>query len=136
MIDCILATAASIVVAVVRSVPVRNDIVAVIGALIGGVIVVMEARKKDRTFANSVVLFTSSTFIGGVTPGVLFGNVWPDLADRFTWHVWISLGFLTSLVGWVLVKAGWDFVKRNRSGFVTAALSRLNLPPPKEPPDV
>lgn len=133
VIDLILASAAGVVAAVVRNIPMANDIVAVIGAILATVIVILEARKKDRTLANTITLFIGSSLIGSITPGALFYNVWPERAESFTWHIWISLGFAAGLIGWLIVAGIWNFVIRRRDAFIAAAAKRWL---PTEPPDV
>jgi len=139
VIDCILATITGIVAFAFATVPGAFDVVAVIGAMLATVIAVLDARKRDCSPANTVSVILGSSFVGSMLPGVLFCNVWPELAARFTWHVWASLGFLAGLIGWTIVRAVSSFIERRKDS-ILASLEERYLPrraiPPREPPDV
>jgi len=138
-IDCILAAITGVVAFAVGNSPGAYDIVAVIGAMLATVIAVLDARKRDSTPANTVSVILGSSFVGSMLPGVLFLNVWPTLAARFTWHVWASLGFIAGLIGWSVVRAVGAVIERRKDSLL-AGLEERWLPrraePPREPLDV
>ena len=143
VIDCILATITGLVAVAVGTSPgtqpVAYDIVAVIGAMLATVIAVLDARKRDSTPANTVIVILGSSCVGSMLPGVLFCNVWPELATRFTWHIWAALGFLAGLMGWTIVRAVCAVIERRKDS-ILSSLEERYLPrranPPREPPDV
>ncbi len=134
-VECLLASAAGVVIMEGPSTPGPKDMYAVIGAMLATVIAILEARKQDRSFANTVCVFIGSSFIGGILPGVMFLNIWPERALTFTWHVWAFIGFGFGLIGWTLALACVRYAQKRKDAIV-AELARkwLGLGPPKDPP--
>ena len=84
--------------------PAPRDSWAAVGAMLGTVVAVLEARKKDRSLASTVTVVITSAVSGAVAPGAVVLNWFPQYAN-ISWHVWAGLGFGTSLVGWAIVIA-------------------------------
>jgi predicted membrane protein len=85
--------------------PDTRDAWAMTGAMLGTVIAVLEARKKDRSLASTVTVVIASAFSGAVAPGLVVANWFPQFAERMTWHLWSASGFAASVVGWAFVIA-------------------------------
>ncbi len=104
-LDILLAAAGVVATIAAVQVPTSADMVAVLGAMLATVIAVLDARKKDRSLGNTVAVVIGSAFVGSVAPGACFYTAFPDLAAKFTWHMWATLGFVGGLTGWSAVLA-------------------------------
>ena len=129
--DVVLTFAAGTVAVIVGAAPSTTDIVAVLGAMLATVIAVLDARKRDSSITNTISVILGSAFVGSVAPGALFYNFWPDLAERFTWHVWSGLGFIFGLVGWSAVRTATAIWSARQSAVLSQVADRFIPEPPR-----
>lgn len=87
--------------------PGANDQYALVGAMVAAVITLVAVRKYDQTAMNSVCAVLGSVTVGVTFPGLLvsFGQ-WKGLVDDhtynfITWHMWVLMGLVCGLFGWV-----------------------------------
>jgi len=123
-LDVIIALGAATVVIVAPDSD-KSDMVAVLGSMLATVIATLEARKKDRSLANTVIVLIGSAFCGSIMPGAVLFNWYPDLAFRLTWHAWAGLGFFCGLVGWGTMQACVFAFNRLREKWIAREEERL-----------
>lgn len=104
------ALASAIVIGAGDALHGNGSIYAVLGAGPGSIIVLLEARAKARSLADTARVFLGSGALGMFGPGILFGilRYWwkliPDEALPFiTWEFWAGAGLLFALFGWGLL---------------------------------
>ncbi len=135
-IDALIAAAGAILLA---AAPTPNgDMVAAAGAMLGTVIVVLEAREKQRPLLSTAVLLFGSAGCGIIFPGLLMFNVWPDIASHLSWHAWGALGLIFSLGGWGPLRAIVNRVQLSQDRIAQAItekwLGKSEPAKPAEPP--
>jgi len=81
------------------------DAFAIIGAMLGTVIIFLEAREKGRTWLKTATSVIGSAFCGAVLPGGLLWWFAPDFAAKAHWQIWVGAGFICGLAGWATVAA-------------------------------
>ena len=111
----ILSTASA---AIVIEHPSSDDAYSILGAILASVIVLMEARSKNRPFLPSVANFIGTSAAGSICPTigyyilVQWGWISPEkhLWAR-TWHAWAAAGFVCGLNGWWLIHRASGLLK-------------------------
>jgi hypothetical protein len=111
----ILSTASA---AIVIEQPATADLYPILGAILASVIVLMEARYKNRPFLPSVANFIGSSAAGSFIPAPVYylltqwGWISPEehLWTR-TWQAWAAAGFLFGLNGWFLIHRASTLLK-------------------------
>jgi hypothetical protein len=111
----ILSTATA---AIVIEHPSSDDSYSILGAILASIIVLMEARSKNRPFLPSVANFLGTSAAGSICPTigyyilVQWGWISPDkhLWTR-TWQAWAAAGFVCGLNGWWLIHRGSALLK-------------------------
>lgn len=107
--------------------PARNDMVAVLGAMLAAAIVVFDFQSKapsNRKLNQFIPVFIASAFVGSVGPGFSVHTFFPDYSPRLSWHGWATLGFLFSLAGWVVVKYILQLFTRRLPAVIDGVLPR------------
>ncbi len=89
--------------------PDTRDAWAMTGAMLGTVIAVIEARKKDRSLASTISVVIASAFTGTVAPGAVVALWFPEFSDKINWQIWSGCGFAAALVGWGFILAFMKF---------------------------
>lgn len=87
------------------------DAFAIVGAMLGTIIIFLEAREKGRSWLKTGSSVIGSAFCGAVLPGALLWFFYPDFAAKAHWQIWAGAGFLCGLVGWGTILAAiaiWD----------------------------
>ena len=108
----ILATmfTAFITLVTIQAAP-NPDAFAVIGAMLGTIIIFLEAREKGRSWLKTATSVIGSAFCGTVLPGGLLWWFVPEFASKAHWQIWAGAGFVCGLAGWATVAAAvaiWD----------------------------
>jgi len=114
----------ALVVAVAVAGPDSRDIMAILGAAPATWLVILEARKKDRSFGHTTGVFVSAMFSGAVAPGACVYWLLPSKAETLTWHGWALMGFVFGLIGWAIAMAIIKFANRNAETAVVKLATR------------
>jgi len=95
------------------------DTSAFVGSLAAAVIALNDARstQKDRRTLACVVI--ASIVVGMLLPGGIMFNWYPDVAARWTFHLWTLSGLVCGLLGWgavlvVLAGGKWIIARKDK----------------------
>ena len=95
------------------------DTSAFVGSLAAAVIALNDARstQKDRWTLACVVI--ASIVVGMLLPGGIMFNWFPDVAARWTFHLWTLSGLVSGLMGWgavlfVLACKNWLLQRKDK----------------------
>ena len=104
--------------AIVIEQPTTADSYPILGAILASVIVLMEARYKNRPFLPSVANFLGSSAAGALFPApayyVLTQWGWINPNEHLwarTWQAWAAAGFVCGLNGWFLIHRASTILK-------------------------
>jgi hypothetical protein len=111
----ILSTASA---AIVIEQPTTADTYPILGAILASVVVLMEARYKNRPFLPSVAGFIGSSAAGSFIPApayyVLTQMGWISPEEHLwtrAWQTWAAAGFICGLNGWFLIHQASSYLK-------------------------
>lgn len=97
------------VAAVLVNQPNIGDIWAVLGAGLGAICALIEARANNRTIWETLSVFVGSSAIGSFGPAILYGAMFwigwisPELESVITWQWWSAAGFFFALNAWLII---------------------------------
>lgn len=97
------------------------DAYAVIGAMLGTVIIFLEAREKGRSWLKTASSVVGSAFCGAVLPGALLWWLAPEFAAKANWQIWAGTGFLCGLAGWATVASAVSIYESRRDTLLRKA---------------
>ncbi len=100
------------------------DAYAIIGAMLGTIIIFLEAREKGRSWLKTGSSVIGSAFCGAVLPGGLLWWLAPEFAKKAHWQIWAGTGFLCGLVGWATVLAIIAIWDKRRDALLNKAADR------------
>lgn len=100
------------------------DAFAIIGAMLGTIIIFLEAREKGRSWLKTASSVIGSAFCGAVLPGAVLWNVAPVFAGNANWQIWAGAGFICGLVGWGTVVAAVAIWEARRDALLKKAADR------------
>jgi hypothetical protein len=119
--------------------PGTNDQYSLVGAVVAAVITLVAVRKYDQTAMNSVCAVLGSVTVGVTCPGLLvaFGQ-WKGLVDDhtynfITWHMWVLMGLVCGLFGWVAAQLVYNMgskVLPTVADWIGNKITKYFSPPP------
>jgi len=100
------------------------DAFAIVGAMLGTIIIFLEAREKGRSWLKTGSSVIGSAFCGTVLPGALLWFFVPEFAAKAHWQIWAGAGFLCGLAGWATVLAAIAIYESRRDAILKRAADR------------
>lgn len=97
------------VLAIVARQPEIGDLYAIVGAGMGSICVLVEARARARSLYETLSAFIGSGAVGSFGPAIVYALLrWKGiLSDDFekivTWHFWSAAGFVAAMNGWLVI---------------------------------
>jgi predicted membrane protein len=127
------------VASVIVNHPGAADAYAVLGAMIGSIMALVEARKKDRSIAHTLSVFLGSASMGAFLPGIAYQmGIWRgwlsvESLPYITWQAWAAAGVGCGLFGWGVLHLVSRIGARMLDFYVKQRLEKkLGLPPEEE----
>lgn len=100
------------------------DAFAIVGAMLGTIIIFLEAREKGRSWLKTASSVIGSAFCGATIPGGLLWWFAPDFAAKAHWQIWAGAGFICGLAGWGTVVAAVAIWESRRDALLKKAADR------------
>jgi hypothetical protein len=102
--------------------PTTADQYSLIGALVAAAIALVAVRKYDQSLPNGVCVILASVICGICLPGALVsaahykGWIHDETYVFITWHIWMALGLVCGLSGWVVVQSLYQVLTKSIPG--------------------
>lgn len=101
------------------------------GAMLGAVVALLKATQEKRQWTDKGIIIIGSSVIGTTLPSGAAHLVWPQWLEKLTWHVYFLAGFISSIIGWMLI---WPVVlaldarrEKIAKAAIRAAAARVGL---------
>lgn len=112
--------------------PTTQDQYALVGAVSAAIITLVAVRKYDQSLWNGVAAFLGAMVLGVTMPGAIvswaqYQKYVDDQTYVFiTWHIWMLLGFISGLAGWIVAQSIYQFFVKVVPNFVTRLGDKLD----------
>jgi len=112
--------------------PTAQDQYALVGAVSAAIITLVAVRKYDQSLWNGVAAFLGAMTLGVTMPGATVswsqyqGYVDAHAYGFITWHIWMLLGFIFGLAGWIVAQSLYQFFVKIVPDVVTRFGNKLD----------
>lgn len=77
------------------------DMLAIPGAMLAAVIVLLKAQQERRDWKDRAIATLGTSFVGSTGPGAAMHYFWPESFHTMRWTGWSLLGFFGGIIGWM-----------------------------------
>src|SRR5688572_4006573 len=110
----------------------NSDMFAIPGAILAAVVALLKANSEKRDWSQKGIVVVGTTVVGSTGPAAVIHWWYPEAITKLIPQAHALFGFLSGLIGWLLLWAGYMFLDQRKDKVMKAAIKeaerRIGLP--------